>query len=113
MGDLLLHLNARVQCAHMTGSATMMPLPPPPLVRVSGMQVATQSAQFLIAGCPFAVGTKPQPCVTIRWLRPALRVRINKVPVLLQSSTGLCQSAEQAPQGPPVAFATQVRVRGS
>lgn len=112
MADLLLHLGASIRCAHATGLATMQP---PALARVkaSGVAVATQADSFLIAGCPFTVASKPQPCVSIRWVVPALRVRVNRSPVLLQSSRGVCQSAEQAPQGPPVATSTQPRVRGT
>lgn len=113
MADLLLHLGARVQCSHATGLAAMLPASPLPLVSVSGMQVATAADQFLIAGCALMVASKPQPCVSIRWLVPALRVKVNGSPVLLQSSSALCQSAEQAPQGPPLSFATQLRVQGT
>jgi hypothetical protein len=113
MADLLLHLGAQVKCSHATGLATMMPSAPLPLVTVSGMQVATSADAFVIAGCAFTVATKPQPCVSIRWLVPALRVKVNGAPVLLQSSRAVCQSAEQAPQGPPLAAATQLRVRGT
>jgi uncharacterized Zn-binding protein involved in type VI secretion len=82
-------------------------------VMVSGQPVATASDTFLIAGCPFNVASSPQPCLTIRWLVPSLRVRVNGQPVVLQTSTGLCQSAAQVPQGPPNIVAVQLRVSGS
>jgi hypothetical protein len=44
---------------------------------------------------------------------PATRVFVNGQPVILQTSTGLCQSAEQIPQGPPTIVATQPRVIGT
>jgi hypothetical protein len=81
-------------------------------VLVSGTPVATTADQYLVAGCVFTVGTKPQPCVTVRWLVPAARVMVNGVPVVLQASTGLCFSAEQIPQGPPTIVSTQPRVVG-
>jgi hypothetical protein len=34
-------------------------------------------------------------------------------PAILQSSNGLCLSAEQIPQGPPSVVMTQLRVRGT
>jgi len=40
-------------------------------------------------------------------------VRVGGQPVILQNSTGLCQSAEQIPQGPPNVVMTQMRVRGT
>jgi len=69
-----------------------------------------------VAGCPFTIpGPKPQPCVTIRWA-PAARVFINGQPAVVQvpgPGQGICQSAEQIPQGPPVVAAVQTRVVGS
>jgi hypothetical protein len=50
--------------------------------------------------------------VTIRWLTPATRVQVNGSPALLESSTGICQSAEQIPQGPPQVSVVQHRVVG-
>ena len=83
-------------------------------VLVSGMPVATLADTGTVAGCPFQIpigtGTKPQPCVTARWLVPATRVLINGQPALIQTSTGICQSVEQIPQGPPTITATQTRV---
>lgn len=80
-------------------------------VLVSGMPVATVADQFIVAGCVFTVpGPKPQPCVAARWLTPATRVLVNGTPPVLQSSTGLCTSAEQIPQGPPAIVSTQPRV---
>jgi hypothetical protein len=37
-------------------------------------------------------------------------VLVNSQPVILQTSTGLCQSVEQIPQGPPTVVAAQPRV---
>jgi hypothetical protein len=79
-------------------------------VMVSGMPVATMGDQFLVAGCVFTVGGVPQPCVRVQWLTPALRVLVNGQPPILQSSTGLCLSANQIPNGPPVITSTQPRV---
>jgi len=81
-------------------------------VLVNGMPVATATDQFIVAGCVFTIGPKPQPCVLARWLVPAARVLISAVPAVLQTSTGLCFSAEQAPQGPPTIVSTQPRVSG-
>lgn len=85
-------------------------------VRAGGAPVATLADQFTVAGCPFQIpigtGTKPQPCVTVRWIAPAVRVRVGGQPVILQTSSGICQSVEQIPQGPPTVVSTQPRVRG-
>jgi len=83
-------------------------------VLLGGQPAATATDQFLIAACPFTLpSTTPHPCMTVRWVAPAARVRINGQPAVLQTSTGLCHAADQAPQGPPTVIATQVRVIGS
>jgi hypothetical protein len=86
-------------------------------VKAGGAFVATVSDTCTVSGCPFQIpvgpGTKPQPCVTVRWIVPAVRVRVGGQPVLLQTSSGLCQSAEQIPQGPPTVVSTQMRVKGT
>ena len=71
------------------------------------------SDQYLIAGCPFIVGTVPMPCVRIQWIVPAMRVLVNGSPALLQSSVGLCMSAQQTPNGPPSVPMNQPRVIGT
>jgi len=81
-------------------------------VTVSGQPVAIMSDQFLVAGCAFAVGPKPQPCVKVQWLAPAGRVKVMGVPVVLAPGPGLCQSIEQIPGGPPTILNVQVRVMG-
>src|SRR3954451_5499765 len=83
-------------------------------VLVNGMPVATMADTSLVAGCAFTVPPgKPQPCVKVQWLVPATRILVNGQPVLLQTSSGLCQSPEQIPQGPPTIVATQPRVIGT
>ncbi len=83
-------------------------------VLAGGQPVATQSDTFTIAGCAFTIPpSKPQPCVTVKWLVPATRVKVSGNPVILQNSTGLCQTGEQIPQGPPNVTMTQVRVKGT
>lgn len=113
MPGYLLHVNAAVNCSHAAkaniASTNIR-------VKVSGMAVATLNDITTVAGCPFQVpigtGTKPQPCVKVQWSTPAMRVKINGQPALLSTSSGLCQSAEQIPQGPPTVVTTQMRVKG-
>jgi hypothetical protein len=109
----LLHVNASVNCPH-GGQASISSTNL--RVKVSGMAVAIVNDLTTVAGCPFQVpigtGTKPQPCVKVQWTVPATRVKVNGQFVLLSTSSGLCLSAEQIPQGPPSVVATQTRVRG-
>jgi uncharacterized Zn-binding protein involved in type VI secretion len=106
----LVHVGATILCAH-AGPATIVSSNA--RVLVSGQPVATVADQTLVAGCPFNVTGAPHPCVRVQWLTPALRVLVNGQPALLQTSTGLCLAADQAPQGPPVVAAAQPRVVGA
>ncbi|TCV86745.1 hypothetical protein EDC63_106106 [Sulfurirhabdus autotrophica] len=96
-----------------------MTAPVQPRVLVSGQPVAIATNIINVGpGCPFqipvGVGTKPQPCITVKWVNLSSRVAVMGQPVLLQVSpgpgAGVCQSAEQIPQGPPVVSAVQPRV---
>ena len=110
MSGFLLHVGATALCPH---GRPVSVISSNARVKVSGQPVATLSDTYTIAGCAFTVpGPKPQPCVLVQWLVLASRVRVGGNPVILQTSTGLCQSAEQIPQGPPNILVTQVRVRG-
>lgn len=86
-------------------------------VRLSGQVLLLQQDLGSVTGCPFQVpvgpAVKAQPCVRVTFMTGALRVRASGKPVLLKSSPGLCQSAEQIPQGPPNSINDQLRVRGS
>lgn len=111
MPGFLMHVGATAICPH-GGQVTTISTNT--RVMVSGQPVATQTDTYTVAGCAFTVpGPKPQPCVTVKWVVPAAQVIVGGKPVILQTSTGICQSAEQIPQGPPSVIMTQVRVRGS
>ncbi|MBO0655503.1 hypothetical protein J1792_22805 [Streptomyces triculaminicus] len=109
MSGNLLHVNATVTCPH---GARATVLPAQARVVVSGNFAASVADQYTVTGCPFTVVNKPQPCVTIRWVAPSTRIRINGSPAVLRSSTGLCQSPEQVPQGPPNVSVVQQRAVG-
>jgi uncharacterized Zn-binding protein involved in type VI secretion len=110
MPGLLFHVGASAICTH---GGQVSVISTNARVLVSGTPVATLGDTFVVAGCAFTIPPgKPQPCVKVQWLVPATRVMVNGQPVILQLSTGLCQSAEQIPQGPPTVVATQTRVIG-
>ena len=109
MGSPIFHVGAQAMCPH---GGQVSTTPGSPRVKVGGQPVATTADTFMIAGCAFMVGTKPQPCVKVQWLVPATRVRIGGQFAILQSSSGLCQSAEQIPGGPPSILVSQLRVTG-
>lgn len=109
MPGTLFHQNATAMCPH--GGQTSV-IPTNTRVLVSGMPVTLASDTCMVAGCAFTVGTKPQPCTTVRWLVPAARVMVMGQPVILNTSTSLCFSADQIPAGPAVVAATQTRALG-
>jgi hypothetical protein len=105
----LFHALAVAICPH---GGQVKTIPGNARVKVGGMPVATMSDQFLVAGCAFTVGPKPQPCVKVQWLVPAARVKVLGAPVILAPGPGICQSIEQIPQGPPAILTVQPRVTG-
>ncbi|HEX5724717.1 MAG TPA: hypothetical protein VFX98_04580 [Longimicrobiaceae bacterium] len=109
----IVHVGATIMCPH-GGSAQVAP--GSARVMVNGTPAATMADSYPIAGCPFQIpvgaGTKPQPCIRVQWLAPAVRV-VAGAPVILQTSAGLCFSAEGIPQGPPTVAVVQPRVIGS
>ena len=62
-----------------------------------------------IVGCPFTP-VAYSPCVLIRWVTAATQTSVHQVPVLLQTSVGLCLNAAQVPQG--TALVVQVQQQG-
>lgn len=104
-----LHVGLTAQCPH---AGPISVVPGSARVKVSGQAVATTADQFMVAGCTFPPSGTPHPCTLVQWLVPAQRVRASGQPVVLQSSTGLCKAADQAPQGAPIVMVVQSRVRG-
>ncbi len=110
MPGFLYHVGATAICPH---GGQLSIISTNTRVLVSGQPVATLSDMYLVAGCAFTVPPgKPQPCVKVQWLVPAERVFVDGQPVILQTSSGISQSVEQIPQGPPIVIATQTRVSG-
>jgi hypothetical protein len=109
----LVHMGAKIGCFHEPGSVT--PATTNNRVFVSGQRVVTMADRFPVVGCPFTLPTTPptnHPCIIIEWTVPASRVFVEGNPVILQDSTGICRSADQAPQGRAKVPATQRRVNG-
>jgi hypothetical protein len=75
---------------------------------IDGAPALLQTDVHPVVGCPFTP-VAYTPCVSIRWVSGAAQAAVHGVPVLLQSSVGICQNAAQAPQG--VAIVAQVQQR--
>jgi uncharacterized Zn-binding protein involved in type VI secretion len=98
----------KIQCPHgipgnvMTSTAKVMIDNMPPLV---------MGDKGMISGCPFQLpGPKPSPCVTAMLTKAATKVLAENKPVLLMNPADMCQSPEQAPQGPVVWTTIQSKV---
>jgi hypothetical protein len=88
----VLHVGAVVMCGH---GGLAAPTAPMPRVLVSGQPVATITAPYAVAGCPFA--SPPGPCVTAMWIVGALRVTSMGQPLVIQTGVAVC-----APNGAPL-----------
>ncbi|HEU5003837.1 MAG TPA: hypothetical protein VFW71_13835 [Actinomycetota bacterium] len=78
-------------------------------VLASGMPVALVGDQYLVAGCAFAPGGVPQPCVLVQWITPTVRALVAGQPAITQASAGLCIAANGVPNGPVTVVSTQPR----
>lgn len=81
-------------------------------VKVGGAFALLASDVYLVTGCPFSVGPKLQPCLTVEWQMPGTMFKINGQTVLLQTSIGICKSPENAPQGIALINGAQSKVSG-
>lgn len=110
MGAPILQLGCTIRCPH-GGVATAANTNT--RVKVGGNYALLSTDTYTIAGCPFTLpGPKPQPCVAIQWQSEANKVKVAGKPVLLQTSIGLCKSAEQVVQGTALVTGVQTRVKG-
>ena len=102
----ILTTTSTVMCPH-GGQALLLTTNTEALI--DGAPALLQTDVHPIIGCPFTP-VAYSPCVTIRWITAATQTSIRNVPVLLQTSVGLCLNAAQAPQG--IAIVVQVQQRG-
>jgi hypothetical protein len=105
----LLTTTSTVICPH-AGMATLITSNSKAIVQ--GAPVLLLTDLHMIAGCTFAPGGVPSPCLTIRWVTGATQTSVDNIPVLLQTSVGLCLNAFQAPQGTAIVVQTQTQAMG-
>jgi hypothetical protein len=81
-------------------------------VKAAGAPILQSTDTFIVAGCAFTLpGGKPSPCLTVRWMKTDMNTKIDRAKATLSlSSSGMCYSPEQAPQGPVVIVSTQSSV---
>ena len=78
---------------------------------IEGSPALLQTDLHPIVGCPFTP-VSYSPCVVIRWVTAATKTFVNQVPVLLQTSVGLCLNAAQVPQGTAIVVQVQQKAKG-
>lgn len=78
---------------------------------IEGSPALLQTDVHPIVGCPFTP-VAYSPCVVIRWVTAATKTFVNRVPVLLQTSVGLCLNAAQVPQGTAIVVQVQQKAKG-
>ena len=112
MAAATLNVSATLSCPH-GGSVTITTLNQS--VKAESVYAALATDQYVVAGCPFqipvGVGTVPSPCVSVKWELTDMRVTVHGNATLSTTSVGMCQNAQQAPQGPVVISNAQQRVR--
>jgi ABC-type amino acid transport system permease subunit len=79
---------------------------------IDGAPALLQTDVHPVVGCPFTP-VAYSPCVTIRWVTAATQTSVRNVPVLLQTSVGLCLNAAQVPQGTAIVVQVQQRGKGT
>lgn len=112
MPGFALSTAATLTCAHQ-GQVTLTP--GQQQVLAGGTPVVTTADLNVVApSCALSSAQPPSPCVKVDFTPAAsTRVFVQGRPVVLEPTgpgAGLCLSAAQAPQGPPVVSAVQQRV---
>lgn len=110
MPGFYLTIASSVTCMH-GGQAIFVPANAG--VMAAGAPILLQSDPCMVVGCPFTVGPKYQPCVTIEWQGGTTKGGPNGAAALTQLSIGICKSAEGIPQGVAIISNTQPSVAGT
>jgi hypothetical protein len=79
----------------------------------SNTSLATIADTFTVAGCPFAPGGVPSPCISVQWSKSDSKVKVGGNATLSLDSVGICQSGAGAPQGPVLISQTQSDVKST
>ena len=111
MAAAILQLGCTIQCPH---GGMVNPVSTNTRVKAGGAAVLLVSDTFPVAGCPFTLpGPKPSPCLTVEWQMPAQRVKVGGQAVLLETSVGMCKSAEGLIQGTALVSGAQTKAKGT
>jgi hypothetical protein len=105
----LLNMSSVMMCPH---GGTVSAVSQNTQVMVAGGLMLRASDTFLIAGCVFALGPTPHPCVQVKWVKPNSKSQVNNDFTISQESMGLCLAADMAVQGTVLVNFTQAQGSG-
>jgi hypothetical protein len=108
MGDFLTS-SATLMCPH---GGTVTGVASDTHITFGGDPVVLASDTFTIAGCAFAPGGAPHPCVTLEWQVTAAKSTATGNAKLTTDSVGMCKAADGAVQGAVTIQATQTKAGG-
>lgn len=105
----LLNTSSKMMCPH---GGTVSAVSLNTKAKAGGDYILRSSDTFLIAGCPFVIGTVPHPCVQVQWVQAALKSKAVGDFTLTSESVGLCVAPDMAVQGTVIINFTQLQVSG-
>ena len=105
----LLNTSSIIQCPH---GGKVSAVTTNTRAKASGAYLLRASDTFLVAGCTFAMGTTPHPCVRVQWVQSAQKSKAVGTFTLTQESVGQCIAGDGAVQGVALITSTQPRVSG-
>lgn len=101
---------SQAMCPH--GGQVILSTTADAVCQIQGGFALLETDVHAVVGCPFFLGLVYHPCVMVRWAAGATMTKVNGIPVLLQTSVGICYAADQAPQGPALITQTQQIAKG-
>ena len=103
----ILNANAVMMCPH---GGQVKAIPSNVTILVGGAPVLVMTDVFTIVGCTI-VPPVGSPCLMVQWMMGAVVAKAKMVPILLQSSVGLCVGGT-IPGPPIIVFPGQMTVQG-
>jgi hypothetical protein len=101
--------SSTLMCPH---GGTVSAIPSNQRVTLGGDPIVLATDTFMVAGCAFAPGGAPHPCLQVEWQLTAQRSDCDGTSTLTLESVGMCKAGDGAVQGPVIIQATQTKAEG-
>jgi hypothetical protein len=108
MPNFILTKSSVIVCPH-GGMVAHMPMSYPGEL-INGEVPMLFNDTYVVSGCSHFVAGSGSACLRVEWTLPSPTKRIGGIPVLINTSVGLCRSASGTVQGPAVVAAFQTAV---